>query len=1130
MASLLPLRSLSTSLPSTFRLRPGTPASLSRARSFFARGLPRDDEDPAPSVDSALAKTRLEVLQGWEVNFAVLCLSLASAIALVYVVVKLNAVQQAWQSTHQIPTLSAPENWFRVALETASVVLPIFFVANLVVYGRVTDEQIWTSVLLTVGLLATNPLTRDVLAVPHQVAGGVDQFLREWLDISIQEPPLSDATRASLIWNDAVYTAVIYLYLILAAHSYRVFDVRDIHSLAFYMPKLAMAFVYFFVKVVAGFKADVSLGLIPYTRVLTWLFLMRSGRGSLRITVPVLLMTALDTLFGFWFVREVAVTSDFLATVPYVENRSKQLGFRCFVYQTLAFCFNMIGLSFLITNMIPRSFLFQAFDDPRGHLFQLEPPVARLALAFVYFTWTLVLAYVNLPPRPVLPFVQEIVYRCLFLVRNSRVAVWLGLADIVTAEDAEDSSDDDDTDIPSILEGRRFVDGHHHRPILQAKPTIPFRYRHRELFDDVVLSPEQVDASAPLQLAEPFPRLGISSERLLSYADVVSEQEDYGSSRDDFGVAFREAEKHEASDEQTLQAPTPVRLHVSAASNLASQTLPIDIAGRPRHRVHLPSSPQLSFGPHASTSRIFTPPIGSLSTLAGLRKLRMRKNLFVMETQIMMANAAYLSYIPGNEKEERRKPDPRTPNASRSSSMLHTGSLATNLDELGRRIADGNRALSVRCSPSPPPLSVELKPQPYHDDGTMFLVDPYQIAERYGYQLYRHFSDEDLNTHAIVLINSSRVIVAFSGTRDVTNWGVNANISRVVLDDKLSRFEYEMPCGSESSEDSCSEDSFDPFEVQLQGALLRPGPRSSQREQRMRRSRSEERLAIHERTGEDGQTAPLGASAQIRSYGAITPGKQVSETYGDNERECGPSFVTPEGVTMVAKTFARELMTFGKPKVHKGFIDAYMSLRKQIMGALVELYRGRSRHDVESPQESNEELVGPASTLPLFFCGHSLGGALATFASYEAARYYKRIGIRRRHDISCTTFGCPRIGNEAFKARYERLVETHWRFEIASDPVPKIPLVLLNYVHVGVQVLIDQSGMLLIDPSFIEVQWWGQLTNLYHGYRHHIRASYCMALRAYCKLYRNGGDDLAERFWAFPIRFQTQGLFHHVHR
>jgi hypothetical protein len=261
-------------------------------------------------------------------------------------------------------------------------------------------------------------------------------------------------------------------------------------------------------------------------------------------------------------------------------------------------------------------------------------------------------------------------------------------------------------------------------------------------------------------------------------------------------------------------------------------------------------------------------------------------------------------------------------------------------------------------------------------------------------------------------------------------------------------------------------------------------------------------------------------------------------------------------------------VTYGQAKVHRGFAEAYGHLRKRVMGALMELYGGRglargsvapgddgaSRYRASSHEnvrsrsrgilggddgrggpifEHDEHgqragvVRGSCAGLPLFLCGHSLGGSLATFASYECARYYRSVGLRRRADVACTTFGAPMAGNSVFKARYERLVETHWRFEVAADPVPKLSG-WLNYVPVGVRVLLDQSGMMLIDPSMVEVLWWGTLANPYLGYKLHIRASYIMALRAYCRRYRDGSDPLDERFWAFPIQCQTRGLFPEV--
>ncbi|KAI0561043.1 Lipase (class 3) [Gracilaria domingensis] len=1051
------METLSNSLPSYFRYGPA-PTSP-----FFA-AEPDDPASSVPSVDVRSAKTRLEVLKGWEVNFSVLCLFFASTLALVYIFVKLRVTAAEWHQFHVIPPLNSVESVARLLLQVASVALPLFFLTSLYVAPTVTDEQIWTCIVLSVALLVSNPLTHVTSLISRATTSYIPNLdlkrserLYFPLDIFSEDPT------ARLIIGDSMYTAAIYLYLILSAHSYRVFDVKSLHTLSFYAPKVALALFFFAVKLVAGFKAGVSLGLVPYSRLLTWFILYKGDRHSPRVTIPVLMTTVLDTAFAFWLVSEVARTAEFLATVPYVENRAKQLGFRCFVFQTLAFCCNMIGLSLLVTYMLPTTYIYDAYDNPAANFLQLEPPVARLGLAFVYFTWTLVVAYVNLPPKPIIPFARRMTFRILFLLRNSRVAAWLGLADIVTAEEPQDVDETVDNQVEICAE----------------KGTIPLRYRHREMFDHILLSPEAAQPLSPLVL-NPHP---MSCPPCCDLRKYRSLDEDF-------------------EDKAEAKADPPKR------SWSSSTTPPMDII-RTTSRRPRPSC----------ASRPVSPDIYASSPL----RLRLRKNLFVMETQVLLANATYLSYIPGNPNEERKRNEPNV-------SLQHISSVSTGLEELARQADGGSYARRIHD-----------KPQPSYDDGTKFLVDPYEMAERYGYRIHKHFCDEQLNTHAIILVNSTRVVVAFSGTRDVTNWSLNANIKRVVLDDKLGKFEYELSehVADEESESAADELNGSGFDYRALDFNFDIHDLSQEREP-LRKTKSEEVLFFDEEVIPSSHRPEKSEDIRSKNYGAIPGASDSNSRRPVPSESSSPSLRgsrTQRGVSMVASTLARELLTFGQAKVHEGFINAYMSLRKQIMGSLIELYKGiqdtraeTTRNEVENSSGTSRAPYGIGKSLPLFFCGHSLGGALATFASYEAARYYKRIGLNRRQDVSCTTFGCPRLGNEAFKARYEGLVETHWRFEIASDPIPKLPGWMLNYVPVGVQVLMDQSGMLLIDPSFIEVQWWGQLSNWYMGYRLHIRASYCMALRTYCKLYKNGADDLAAKFWPFPLRVQTKGLFRQVNQ
>lgn len=106
--------------------------------------------------------------------------------------------------------------------------------------------------------------------------------------------------------------------------------------------------------------------------------------------------------------------------------------------------------------------------------------------------------------------------------------------------------------------------------------------------------------------------------------------------------------------------------------------------------------------------------------------------------------------------------------------------------------------------------------------------------------------------------------------------------------------------------------------------------------------------------------------------------------------------------------------------VHKGFRDAYESVREEI----------------------EKSITGLNKKVPLYITGHSLGAALATVATQELDKkdaYRDRIA-------ACYTFGSPRVGNATydrnFKAPIYRMVNT-------TDIVTVIPLLAMGYIHIG---------------------------------------------------------------------------------
>ena len=92
---------------------------------------------------------------------------------------------------------------------------------------------------------------------------------------------------------------------------------------------------------------------------------------------------------------------------------------------------------------------------------------------------------------------------------------------------------------------------------------------------------------------------------------------------------------------------------------------------------------------------------------------------------------------------------------------------------------------------------------------------------------------------------------------------------------------------------------------------------------------------------------------------------------------------------------------------------------------------------------------------PVFFTGHSLGGALAIVAAARAARE------PNPRKIIVYTFGSPRTGGEIFFNDYTtQLGDSTFRFVHGTDIVPTVPLTLLDvYRHVG-QAVQCKSGKL----------------------------------------------------------------------
>lgn len=122
--------------------------------------------------------------------------------------------------------------------------------------------------------------------------------------------------------------------------------------------------------------------------------------------------------------------------------------------------------------------------------------------------------------------------------------------------------------------------------------------------------------------------------------------------------------------------------------------------------------------------------------------------------------------------------------------------------------------------------------------------------------------------------------------------------------------------------------------------------------------------------------------------------------------------------------FIQQVYPYGEKKdskvrVHFGFISAYKSVREAI---------------------HNEVKKTPHSRI--ICTGHSLGGALATLCALDIQYNFPD------KEVSCYTYGSPKVGNSRFVESFNRRVPNTFRFVNSADSVPKLPPG--RYEHVGV--------------------------------------------------------------------------------
>jgi triacylglycerol lipase len=96
------------------------------------------------------------------------------------------------------------------------------------------------------------------------------------------------------------------------------------------------------------------------------------------------------------------------------------------------------------------------------------------------------------------------------------------------------------------------------------------------------------------------------------------------------------------------------------------------------------------------------------------------------------------------------------------------------------------------------------------------------------------------------------------------------------------------------------------------------------------------------------------------------------------------------------------------------------------------------------------ETVLASNTMPLYFCGHSLGGAMATICAGRCLLSYIDSNPKQLY-----TYGSPRVGDKCY-INYVKL--DYFRFVNNNDIVTRVPPTWMGYHHSGKEVYFNRNG------------------------------------------------------------------------
>ncbi|OSX68961.1 hypothetical protein BU14_2040s0001, partial [Porphyra umbilicalis] len=224
--------------------------------------------------------------------------------------------------------------WLHWALAVANVVTFVYALALATVFcARIvrlprrnrTDEQVWVVLLLFCTVVYFNPFesTLRMVQLEHSV---------------VKSGWATPATRVYDVLRDMAFAGSTLIYVWASVESFGVFDGSRL-GWRFYAPKAGVLAAMTATKVVAWTAYKVYLSRMPLASIVSMIssYAANGARWFVPGVVLSALLTALEVGVLAWICVQVLRTKAALRTADYMRHRTKQIGFRFFLYHNFTF-------------------------------------------------------------------------------------------------------------------------------------------------------------------------------------------------------------------------------------------------------------------------------------------------------------------------------------------------------------------------------------------------------------------------------------------------------------------------------------------------------------------------------------------------------------------------------------------------------------------------------------------------------------------------------------------------------------------------------------------------------------------------------------------------------------------------